>query len=274
MYYFYEGRTLRGIEWVGWALIIFLAAALVVGVTAAVIGLVYGILIQNPANLLGPVVGVIAALCIAVVAELIAGILFLVGFFQIHAGRHEYGMEQTRSAERALVFLIIYVVLGAVSAAYTSSTSLLTGLVTPSTLPSAAGSLVLSPLGALFAGLTLEHAIGTLAAPGARSRLRTALLLGVVGAAVGPAITLLATAGGAITGDHVSAGIIAAALAGQGLAAISLLLFWQGYQETRRALAAGTPPPVLPRIEQVYPWLYRPWYAYPPAVPPPPQPPK
>ncbi len=100
--------------------------------------------------------------------------------------------------------------------------------------------------------------------------------VGVVGAAVGPGLTLLATAGNTTNLDQLIAGLVGAALAGQGMAALSLFLFWLAYQEVHRAVLAGRPQPVLPRIEQVYPWLYRPWYPYPYAPPsaPPPQPPK
>ena len=274
MYYFYEGRTIRGIGLMGWALLVLLATAIVVGLTTALLGLAYPALVENPANLFGPLFGVLAALCLTFVAELGAAITFLAGFYQLHAGRHEYGLDQSRSVERALIFLIIFLVLSAISIAYSSVGGLVLGITYSSGFATVAGGLVLNPVAALFAGMTLEHSVRSVAAPATQSRLRTALVLGIVGAAVGPALTLLATAGGALTVNAVSTGIIAAALGGQGISAISLLLFWLAYQEARRALEAGTPPPVLPRIEQFYPWLYRPWVPYPYQPPsPPPQPP-
>ncbi len=276
MYYFYEGRTIRGIGLAGWALIILTIAVVVMGATLAVVGVLAPALVANPTMLLGPLVGAVAAICSAAVAELAAGIVFLVAFYQIHAGRHEYGLEQTRSLDRALIFLIVYIVLYAVSAVYSSSFSVLFGTGATSNVGVTAGSLVLGPIGALFAGLTLDYSVRAVASPIVRSRLRTALLLGVVGAAVGPALTLLATAGGTLTLDRLSLGITAAALGGQGMAALSLFLFWLAFQEARRNLEAGKPAPVLPRMEQVYPWLYRPWYPYPyaPPSPQPPEPPK
>lgn len=260
----------------GWGLIVLIGAVVVLGATTALLGLLYGALLQRPVSLLGTLVTVFAAICLGFVAEVAAGILFLVGFYQVHAGRHEYGLDQSHSVERALIFLIIYIILSAVSLVYSSTLSLFLGIVNPSTVPALVASLVLNPVIALFAGLTLEHSLRSLAAPLVRSRLRTALLMGIVGSAVGPALTLLAAAGGALTVYTVSAGIVAGAVAGQGMSAISLILFWLGYREVRRSLEAGSPPSVLPRVDQVYPWLYRPWIPYPPGPPgpPPQQPPK
>ncbi|HYM40438.1 MAG TPA: hypothetical protein VEY12_09940 [Thermoplasmata archaeon] len=278
MYYFYEGRTARGIGYMSWALLTVMIAVIVLGLASAAMGLLFGVLLQNPLALLGPLVGVVLALCGAVLAELAAAILFLLGFYQVHAGRHEYGLEQTRSMERALIFLIVYIVLTAVTFVFTSTGGLFLGVVSSPATPMLLGTLVLNPVVAFFAGLTLVHSIRTLATPETRSRLRTALVLGVVGACVGPALTLIATTAGTTTVAQYSAGLVAAALAGQGIAAISLFLFWLAYLETRKGLDAGRPAPVLPRIEQAYPWLYRPWvqypYPYPPANPPPPEPPK
>ncbi len=274
MYYFYEGRTVRGVGHVGWALLVILVTVVIIGTTTALIGFLYGALLQAPVNFVGTLVSVLAAICLAFVGEVASAILFLVGFYEIHAGRHEYGLEQSHAAERALVFLIVYVVLSAVSVVYSPAFSLFLGVVNPSALPVLAVSLVLNPVIALFAGLTLEHAVRTVAAPLVRSRLRTALVLGIVGAAVGPGLTLLANASRPATVESVSGGIIAAAVAGEGLAALSLLLFWLAYREVRQALEAGSPGPVLPRVEQIYPWLYRPWVPYPPQPPgSPPQPP-
>ncbi len=260
----------------GWGLIVVLGAVVVLGATTILMGALYGALLQDPVSLVGTLAGVFAAICLGFVAEVAAGVLFLVGFYQTHAGRHEYGLEQSHSVERAVIFLIIYIVLSAVSLVYSSTLSLVLGIAGPSTVPDAVASLVLSPIIALFAGLTLEHSLRSVASPPVRSRLRTALLLGVIGAAVGPGLTLLATGGGPLTVNTVSAGIVAGAVAGQGMCALSILLFWLAFQETRRSLEAGSPAPVLPRVEQVYPWLYRPWIAFPPSQPgPPPQePPK
>src|SRR5512136_2037928 len=124
MYYFYEGRTIRGVGLVGWSLVVILAALLVLGATSALVGLLYGALLQNPVNLVGPFLGAVAAICLASVAGLAAAILFLIGFFQIHTGRHEYGLDQTRSVERALIFLVLYIVLSASSVVYSSTGAL------------------------------------------------------------------------------------------------------------------------------------------------------
>lgn len=273
MYYFYEGRTIRGTNTVGWALLVQLGAVVCLGIVSAAVGVLYVGTFANPLALLGPFLGIIVAFCGIIIAEIAAAIVFLIGLRDIYAGRHEYGVDQTRALERAFILLIVYIVVAAVSVIYTTSSAFLPTVTGQSNLAGTAGTLVLAPLSALFAGLTLEQSVRTLAPEGERSRLRLALALGVVGAAVGPAMSLLVGLASSPTLDLVSAGIIGSALAGNGVAAISLLLFWLGYQETKRSLEAGNPRPVLPRIDQVYPWLYRPYYAYPsgppPSVPPP-----
>ncbi len=275
MYYVYEGRTIKGIGLMGWALLVQVIAVIAQGVTQAAFGLAFGSILTNPADLLGPFLGTLAALCGIEIAELGVAIVFLIGFFQAHAGRHEYGLEQSRSLERALVLLIVFIVLSAVGAGFSASSVFTPGLTGQAILTDLTGDFILAPLGALFAGLTLLQTIGSISGEPVRSRLRFALGLGVVGAVVGPLLILLATAGSTITVDLLASGILASAIAGQGISAISLLLFWLAYRETRRSLEAGTPAPVLPRIEQLYPLLYRPMYPYsPPSAegPPPPKP--
>lgn len=274
LYYVYEGRTIRGLNLVGWALLTQTVVVIGVGVVLGAISLLYGAVLTNPASVFGPFIGVLLVLCGVEVAQLGVAILFLIGFFQVYSGRHEYGLEQARSLERALVFLIVYVVLSAALFVYSASSALIPGLTGTSSAPALLGSLVVSALAAFFAGLTLVHSIRSLADPAVKSRLRSALLLGVVGAALGPGLSLLASTVSPLTVDVVASGIIASALAGEGIAAISLFLFWWAYQDARRGLEAGTPAPVLPRIEQLFPWLYRPLYPYPPYIPPPPQTPR
>lgn len=267
MYYFYEGRTIKGMSLVGWALLIQTGAVIAMGTTAAALALLSGALIQNPSLLFGPLLGALGALCGILVAELATAIVFLVGFVQIYAGRHEYGLEQARSLERALLFLIIYSVLNAASVVYSASTALIPAVTGQPGLPAVSASLLLAPLGALFAGLTLDQAIRSQSDPAVRSRLRVAIFLGILGGAVGPALTLLAIAGNPVTLGLLTAGLVASALAGNGVAAISLVVFWLAYRETRQALEAGRPAPVLPRIDQIYPWLYHPMYpGSPPAL--------
>jgi hypothetical protein len=275
VYYFYEGRTIKGIGLVSWALLVQFVTIIALGITMAALGLLYGSLLSNPTALFGPFLGAVAAICGVEIAQLGMAIVFLIGFFQVHAGRHEYGLEQGRAVERALVFLIIFIVLTGISTIVSASSTLASGLIGQSTLSTLVGTLVLGSLGAFFAGLTLADTIRSVSGVAVRSRMRTAIALGVTGAAAGPVLTILAATANPITVDLITSGLVASAVAGQGISALSLFLFWLVFRETRRSLEAGTPPPVLPRIEQLYPWLYQPMYPYiPPSVlsPPPPKP--
>jgi len=258
-----------------WALVIQLFAVISLGITQAALGLLYGQLLLNPTALFGPYIGAIAAVCGAEIAQLAMAVVFVIGFFQVHSGRHEYGLEEARSVERAFVFLIVFIVLSGISITLSVTDTFVAGLTGQSSLPTLAGRLSLGSLGALFAGLTLVDTIRSVSGAASTSRLWTALALGITGAAAGPALTILATIANPITVDLITSGILASALAGQGISALSLLLFWMIYRETCRSLEAGRPAPVLPRIEQLYPWLYPPMIPYyPPGTqaPPPPRP--
>ncbi len=274
MYYFYEGRTIKGLGLMSWGLLIQLFAVISLGLTQAALGLLYGQLLLNPTALFGPYIGAVAAVCGAEIAQLGMAVVFVIGFFQVYSGRHEYGLEEARSVERAFVFLIIFIVLSGISITLSVTDLFVAGLTGQSSVPTLARNLILGSVGALFAGLTLVDTIRTVSGGAARSRLRTALALGITGAAAGPALTILATIANPITVDLVTSGLVASAVAGQGISALSLLLFWMIYRETRQSLEAGRPALVLPRIEQMYPWQYPPMIPYyPPAsqVPPPPK---
>lgn len=246
------------------------------GLTLAALALMLGPALQGPTGLVQSALTAVAAVCGVAVGQVAMAILFLVGFHNTYAGRHEYGLDHARSLERALVLLIVYFVLTALGSVYTLTNSLLQpGLAGLPALDLLSGNLLLAPIGAVFAGLTLLYTGRALADRPQNQRLRTALVLGVAGATAGPLLLALAVSGALSDLDSIVSGLLASAVAGQGVSALSLLLFILVYNDIRRNLEAGKPMPVLPRIEQAYPWVYRPAYTYPqPPTHDPPQPPK
>ena len=274
--YFYEGRTIRGTALMTWALLVELGAVIVTGLTLGALALMLGPALESPGGLAPSSVTALAAVCGVTLGQIAMSVLFLLGFHHAYAGRHEYGLAQARSVERALVFLMVFVVLTVVGTVYSLTNSfLMPGVAGLPAVDLLSGNAFLAPAGALFAGLTLFCGAKTLAAPHVERRLRTALVLGVAGALGGPLLLAFAVSGTLASLDAVVSGLLASAIAGQGVCALSLLLFILAFRDVRHGLEAGTPAPVLPRIEQAYPWMYRPVYPYPapPAVDPP-QPPK
>ncbi len=256
-----------------WALVIELGAVVVTGLTLVALALMLGPALESPGGLGPSSVTALAAVCGVALGQVAMAVVFLLGFHQAYAGRHEYGLAHAQAVERGLVFLAVDFVLTAAGTVYTLTTSFLqpalAGLPAVDLL---SGNAVLAPAGALFAGLTLYSTVRTLADPSGARRLRTALILGVVGAAAGPLLLAFSVSGALANLDAIVSGLLASAVAGQGVCALSLLLFALAFRDVRRGLEAGNPAPVLPRIEQAYPWMYRP--AYPPPTVDPPPPPK
>lgn len=257
-----------------WALVLALAAVLVTGMTVAALAFLLGPTLTNPAAVTSSLIGALAAVCGVLTTEMVMVVLFLVGFYNLHAGRHEYGLQQERSLERALVFFIIFIVMSLVSFAYSAFSSLLqTGIPVTGGSLLVGGNIVFGPIAAFFAGLTLFYMARVLAEPHQEGRLRVAVVLGVAGAVAGPALLIVAGATNPTDLPAYTSGLLASAIAGQGISALSLLLFALVFSEVRRNLQAGKPMPVLPRYEQVYPWAYTPYgYGYPYGGPPPPPP--
>ena len=274
--FFYEGRTIRGLGLVGWALLVQLGAVLAAGAALAALALLLAPALLDPAGALGPLVGVVAGICGVELAEVAMAILFLVGFHHLAAGRHEYGLEHVRSVGRAIVCVVVFGVLTVITSAYLLAVDFFeptTQAVLGQSLLT--GQVVLSPVGAALAGLGLWYAARSVSGPEERRRLRSALALGIAGGAAGPGLISFATLVNPLDVRAVSSGLLAAAVAGYGMSAISLLLFVLAFRDIRRDLVAGRPPPALPRVEQVYPWLWTPWSGRPPPAPwMPPQPPK
>ncbi len=259
-----------------WALLIELGAVIITGLTLVTLALLLGPALESPGGLGPSSLAALAAVCGVSLGQIMMAVLFLLGFHHAYAGRHEYGLAQARSVERALVFLMVFFVLTVVGYVYSLTNSLLVpGVAGLPAVDLLSGNALWAPAGAVFAGLTLLFTARTLAAPHVERRLRTALVLGVAGALAGPLLLAFAVSGTLTSLDAVVSGLLASAVAGQGVCALSLLLFILAFRDVRHGLEAGNPAPVLPRIEQAYPWMYRPVCPYPPpSAAEPPQPPK
>lgn len=254
--FFYEGRTIRGLGIIRWALIIQLLAVVATGVTLAALAIVLGPALVNPSGFLTSVLGIVAAVCGIQFAQIGVGALFFAGFVDVHAGRHEYGLAHVRAVDRATLGLVVFTAVTLFATGFTVSMSFLapsSGIPAESYLT---GNLVLAPIEALVAGLTLYYTIRFVADDAQARRLRGAVILGVAGAAVGPVLLLFATAVNPHDLSAVVTGLLASAVAGDGMCALSLLLFALLYREVRRSLLAGRPAPVLPRFAPAYPWAW------------------
>jgi len=272
--YFYEGRTVRGVGWMSWGLLIHLASLILGAVGTVLLIASMGAILYTSPEMLAALFAAFALVCGLVIVEIAAAVVYLVGFHGMYAGRHEYGPNQDRNMDRALVFVILAIVLSAVQVV--SPYTLVWGALysAPSTVPITVGllGLVVQPASALFAGLALFSAVRVFADGVQRTRLIIGMILGAVGAAAGTAILLLAAAYGGGLGSLVM-GYVASALAGQGTSAISLLVFFFVYRDIRRKLETGGIAPAVPSPPPVWPYYYAPPYPYPVAPPQPAFPP-
>ncbi len=264
--FFYEGRTIRGVGWVRWALLLQLVMVVATGVTLAALALLLGPALVNPGGLLGALVGVIAAVCGIELGQIGVAVLVLVGYVDLRAGRHEYGLDHARSIARATVCLILVALVSLFSLTYSVSVSLFAGGTQPvPTETFLTGNLVLGPVGAFLAGLGLYYLARVIADPAVARRLRLALILGVAGALAGPVLLGFATAANPHDLTAVVTGLLASAVAGDGISALSLLIFATAFRELKEELMAGKPAPALPRYSPP-PWA---WAAPPPEASPP-----
>ncbi len=257
--FFYEGRTIRGMGLVSGALLVQFGVVLATAAVLVAMALLLGPALVSPTTFLSSLVAVLAAVCGIELGEVAMAAVFLAGFHQIYAGRHEYGLLHARSVDRALVYLIVFVTLGVAGTGYTLASSLFVPSVP--VVPAASllvGNVLLAPLGALFAGLSLLDSARAVAEPAQTRRLRTALILGVVGAVAGPLLNAFALAPGSQYLSAVVDGLLVSAIAGDGVAALSLLLFILAFREIRGELLSGRPAPVLPRFLVPYPYGWAP----------------
>ncbi len=251
--YVYEGRTIRGLGLIAWALLIQLGAVVAMGVALGTLAMVLEPALLDPTAFAGPFAGILAAVCGIELGEAAMAGIFLVGFYQLHAGRNEYGLSHAESIDRAVLCLILVAVVSVAWTGYTVATDFL-GPPVPTTPAESllVGNLLVAPVAAAFAGLTLFFSAKAVAQTPLARRLRSALVLGVLGSAAGPALLALATAANASDVSAMTSGFLAAAVAGNGMSALSLLMFVLAYREIRRDLVAGRPSPSLPTIDQAY----------------------
>lgn len=271
MQYFYEGKTIRGLGWVQWSLYVFLGllvATLLLSV--AIAGLVGTAYTLDPVTLLPSLLGVLAAACGLVILEIVGLVLYCVGFGYMYGGRREFGVRHARHMDWSLVFFIVTAVLFAAQSALPStSASFVTGapaLVNPSMIGLIlAASAVLRALDTGFAGLTLLFGAYAFADAGGARRLVVALILGVAGSVVGSVVTIVGLY--TLPASEYGTMIIAGALGGTGVGAISLLLYLLAYREILGRLRSGAIPAALP-LRPPMPWPYYAPYPYPWAPPP------
>ena len=254
-------------ELMGWALLIQLGAAVATAAALVGLALLIGPALLSPSQFLSSFVGVLAAVCGIELAEVAMAAVFLTGFHQVHSGRYEYGLTHAHSVDRALVYLAVFAVLGAAGGVVTVAGSILFPPIPEIPVASLfVGNVVLAPLSALFAGLTLVESARAIAKPAPLRRLRMALILGVAGAIAGPLLNAFAMAPGPQYVSAIVDGLLVSAIAGDGVAAISLLLFVLAFREIRKALLAGRPAPVLPRYPPMYPYGWVPVPVSPPPA--------
>ena len=235
-----RARTVLGLTWAIRGLAGFLVLEVATAVGLVILIPAYGL----PSPSIVQVVELEGALLLLswalLVTGLVSGLVYCVGLAGLYGGRRELGPGHARSLEQALPWLTVTMIL------------LATGIVVPSltgpflTFPgigyappawSWSVSVVLAGLRAIFAGLTLYHAVQGLAEEDERVRLLVGMSLGAAGAVVWSGLAAYA-AGAATPSMDSLVPFLAGILAGLGTSAISVWLFIAVYREIRRGLQA------------------------------------
>ncbi len=238
-----------------WAVLLEFGLVVATGVALASVGLVIGPALLDPNAFAGPMLGILTAICGIELGQVAVAAIFLVGFHGLHTGRNEYGLSHAQSLDRARICLGVLVAVGLLNTALVVSASLFSPAVQTAAADSLlTGNVFVGPIEAFVAGLALLYSLRGIAEDAQIRRLRVALALGVVGAFAGPGLIAFEGATNANALSAVVTGLLAAAVAGEGVSALSLLLFFLVMRDVRRNLTAGQPAPALPRYDQVYPW--------------------
>jgi len=236
-------RTILGVDCLFWALVLDLA--LVLATFVASVAVIPGFFMalgagQDPASLTPHLPCMVVYLSLSILFGLSTIILFFAGFLDLYAGRREFGRTQERHLFRARAFLAVTIALSIAFALLPRQPGMAVGVpeeILASSDWAAAARVVLAALIALFMGLTLANSVYGLMDQMQRSRIRIAVGLGVVAALTGSVFGVIGITSGNLHLIIVS--IVAGAIAGDGVAAISLILFLYVFREIRRGLRRG-----------------------------------
>jgi len=180
-----ESRTTVAMRWVVRALAILFAAVVARGASVSGFSFVCGTMPECTAGP-GTEASFLALGFAFVLAQIGGGLLGLYGFVKLLAARLEFGADHVRHVERARVFLSLTVIL--LLALFLAPFLLIPTSPpgTPAREPifSVLAGPILAAVAALFAGLVLLDAFHRFSTRRDRLALRTALILGVAGAAV------------------------------------------------------------------------------------------
>ncbi len=114
-YYQRELETLKGLKHINWGIILHIVATLLLLLTALVAITVAISAIGTSDPDLGALVAVGALVCGGGLIGLVAIILWLLGIYEMHKGKDEFGSEHSTNVSRAVILIILFVVLTVIS---------------------------------------------------------------------------------------------------------------------------------------------------------------
>lgn len=285
------GQTEKGLRYVSYTIILFLLVnAVVVVILFALFPLIALVSTMDPnaidpndtaliSSIVGAAFGLLAAACAIIILGLVGLILGIVGLVSLNRGKQEFGMEHTQRVDRAIIMVILGAIIPIVGGIAVGAGTIVT--TTPGvqsfSIGSSVASIALGILGTVLVGLFLLWSIETLATPNVRRLGLYAIVVGIIAATSGGALTigLLTTNPLPTTPQDFSLAWLVPGILTYSLSIVSLALWYMAYRGVlgrfaRGELRAVVPPPYLPT-----PGAYPPGY-WPPAqpVPPPQQPPQ
>ncbi|UCG69803.1 MAG: hypothetical protein JSV09_01920 [Thermoplasmata archaeon] len=239
---------------------------------------------QDPEEVLGPLVGFFAGLCLGGLFIFIAYILFLVGLIMIYSGRMEFGEIHANSVSKGTLFVGIGIIVSLVGG---SIAGFLMGTI---------GSSVVGIVTAIFISLGTIYLIFEISDEKGKQMLWTGGILYVVVAIVSAAVIIwlflyldLIDVGTGTEDVNAITPALLIPLAVGSIALIPILIFYMAYRRAywrvkNREIQplpplypqpfAGPYPPGYPPGHPGYPPYPGPYQPYPPYQPPPYQPPQ
>lgn len=265
-----ESKTEKGLKYFGYGFILYIVGLAVLFVLLIAFFSLLPSMVDDPENaeteILAPLLGLAAGLCLGILFMIIALIIFLVGLIAINTGRTEFGEPHANSASRGTVLVIIGFLIGLFGG-----------------IAGQIGSSIVGIFSTILIALGLIYLIYEIADDKGKQMLWIAGILYIVISIISAVITIwlfstydlydVGTEAGA-TEEEVLGNVSAAMMLAMGIGSFALipfLLFLLAYRRTYLRVKNREIQPMAPMYPMPYAGPYPP--GYPPYPPYPPSPP-
>jgi heme/copper-type cytochrome/quinol oxidase subunit 3 len=257
-------ETEKGVKHIFWGILIFILATLLTFAGFLVAFLFVDEIIANepaPGEIpedFGLLLGAVGLLCGGLLLILITLVMWLLGVYEMHKGKNEFGSQHSARVSKAVIFIVLYIVLlvlggfVAVAAGVNSASDFDTYL--ESLRTTAIVGSTLDIIATFFLGLAFVYLVIELSDEGTKNTLWAGFVAFVVISVVGTVLSIVPLYG-EFTGTEVSQLRQAEAMTSlaMGLSFIPFLMFLVAYRRVYIRVKEGEIQPEVEAYPQMYP---------------------